>query len=62
MLEKESLDFNVKKKTKDMLNLAKDSIFFPFTEPTVQSPVTGKKVSGRKRKPFNIKKILWGKR
>jgi len=62
MQGKESLDFDVKKKTKDVLNLATGSIFFPFTEPDVRSPVTGKKVSGRKQKPFNAEKLIWGEK
>ena len=61
MQGKESLDFDVKQKTKDILNLARESIFFPFTEPDVKSPVTGKKVSGRKRKEFNAQRLIWGK-
>jgi len=54
-------DFDIKKKTKDILNLARESIFFPFTEPDVRSPITGKKVSGRKREPFDAEKKIWGK-
>ncbi len=33
-------------KTKEMLDLAKGSIFFPFTQPTVKSP-TGRVIKGR---------------
>ena len=37
----------VKDKIDQLMNLAKGSIFFPFTEPDVKNPVTSKKVSGR---------------
>jgi len=33
---------NMKKKVKEVKNLAKGSVFFPFTQPTVKNPITNK--------------------
>ena len=35
------------KKTSELVGLAKGSVFFPFTEPNVFSPISGRQVSGR---------------
>ena len=48
-------------KTKQLMDLATGSVFFPFTEPTVYSPVSGKKVSGEKKKKWNATEKIWGK-
>jgi len=48
---------DVKEKIASLRELAKGSIFFPFTEPKVKSPVTGKQVSGDYDKEFYSKKI-----
>ena len=48
-------------KIEQLKDLAVGSIFFPFTEPTVYSPVSGKKLSGDDRK-IDIKKKIWGDR
>lgn len=46
-------------KTEQLMDLAKGSVFFPFTEPTVYSPISGKKLSGDSRM-IDIKKKIWG--
>lgn len=58
--EKKFSDFDIEQKTKSLLNLAKGSVFFPFTEPEIYSPVTGKKVSGRKTETFDVNKKIYG--
>jgi len=40
---------DIKKKVKELTELATGSIFFPFTEPRVISPISGKVISGKKR-------------
>lgn len=52
----------MEKKIKQVMDLATGSVFFPFTEPTVYNPVTGRKVSGRKMKKFNAQRLIWGNR
>lgn len=38
--------YSSRKKQKDLLNLAKGSVFFPFTQPTVVNPFSGRKIQG----------------
>lgn len=47
-------------KVEQVKDLAIGSVFFPFTEPTVYNPVTGRQVSGRKMKKFDVKKLIGG--
>jgi hypothetical protein len=52
----------MEKKVKQVMNIAKNLIFFPFTEPIINSPFTGSKISGREQKKFNAQELIWGKK
>ena len=48
----------MRKKVDDLKELAVGSVFFPFTEPRVKSPVTGKYVGGEKKQTDKVQNII----
>lgn len=51
-------DGKLSKKVNDLKELAVGSIFFPFTEPRIKSPLTGKYVGGEKNQKDKVQNII----
>lgn len=49
-----------KQKTKNLLGLAKGSIFFPFTQPTVKHPISGHVIKGHQPTVQRVMKNFFG--
>lgn len=51
-------DAKMRKKVNELKELAVGSVFFPFTEPKVKSPLTGKYVGGEKKQTDKVQHII----